>query len=304
MAKGKKAADKPQGNGQGREIVKVKERVGEVRQMLTQNEPEIRKALGKLLDPVQFVRICMTTYQRGGEAMMKADPRSFVAACVEAAQLGLKPDTILGECYLIPRWSKDANCTLVNFQLGYRGLIKIARRGGEVSDIAAEVVYENDRFEVRLGTERKIIHVPWYSCGAKEPGDVIAAYATAKLADESIAFKVMPKHEIDAAAERSGNPKDKKWSNVWLSHYGPMACKTAATRLCKWLPMPDESKRAIGRDEQREEGILDDDMRNVIDVVTTQPQQPPEAPQTLDDLVPGGGQPDEPPHPADGAPAQ
>lgn len=284
-----KKKDEP-GNGQGREIARPDQRVATVRGMLTQNQGEITKALGKELDPTQFVRICMTTYQRGGEQMMKADPRSFVAACVEAAQLGLTPDTILGECYLIPRWNKDADCILVNFQLGYQGLIKIARRGGEVSDIAAEVVYENDRFEVFLGTDRRIVHTPWFSCGKKEPGEVIAAYATAKLRDETIAFKVVPRAELDKAAERSGKPTDKKWSSVWRDHYDTMAMKTAARRLCKWLPLPDKTKRVISRDDLRDEGIMDDDLQNVIDVVTKEVdrQPPPGAPKDLDDLLPGG----------------
>lgn len=283
----KKNSEKNNGNGQGREIATVQERARQVRSMLHHNEKEITKALGKMLDPAQFLRICMTHYQRGGKKMAEADPRSFVAACVEAAQLGLKPDSILGECYLIPRWNRQAGCVLVNFQLGYPGVIKLARRGGEVSDIAPEVVYENDTFEVVLGTERKIIHRPWYSEGRTEPGEVVASYATARLRDGTIAFKVVPRPELVRAAEASGDPRNKDWSDVWKDNFAAMAMKTAVLRLGKWLPMPDDSKRVIGRDEQREAGVTDDDMQVVIDTIGRErdPDPEPSAPSTLDDLV-------------------
>ena len=286
--------DGKNGNGQGREIVQVDKRRKEVRKMLHHNHNEIAKALNKMLDPDQFIRICMTHYSRGGDAMMKADPRSFIAACVEAAQLGLKPDSILGECYLIPRWNRDAKCYLVNFQLGYPGVIKLVRRGGEVSDIAPEVVCANDDFQVFLGTDRKIVHKPWYTRGKSEPGDVVAAYATAKLRDGSIAFKVTTKRDLDKAAAASGDPRNKEWSNVWNQHYDAMAMKTAVLRLAKWLPMPDDSKRVISRDEMREAGVMDEDMRATIDTLAQQAHRTepsPARPSTLDDLVPGPGGP-------------
>ena len=254
------------------------------------NTGQITKALAKMLDPEQFIRICMTHYQRGGDTMRKADPRSFVAACVEAAQLGLKPDSILGDCYLIPRWDKNAGGVMVNFQLGYRGLMKLARRGGEVSEIAAEVVYANDEFDVQLGTDRRIIHRPWYILGKSDPGEVIAAYGTAKLSDGTQVFKVVTRRDLDAAAERSGDPRNKDLSNVWRQHFEAMCMKTAITRLGKWLPMPDDSKRALNRDEQREAGVVDGDLRAIIETLgreahTTTPQ-PPDHPGSLDDLIP------------------
>ena len=284
MAKKQTKQTKQTTTNQGREIATLKERTDYARGMLQQNMGEITKALAKTLDPVQFLRICMTTYQRGGDKMAKCDPRSFVAACVEAAQLGLKPDGILGECYLIPRGG------VVCLQLGYPGLIKLARRGGEVSEIVPEVAYENDKFEVTLGTDRKIVHLPWYTRGKSESGEVIAAYATARLSDGSIVFKVVPLPELHKAAEASGDSRDKKWSSVWRDHFDPMAMKTAAIRLCKWLPMSDDSKRAIKRDEQREAGLDDEDLREIIAKMSTQVHRTDAAPsrggrRSLDDLV-------------------
>lgn len=221
---------------------------GSLKVQLENMIPEFERAAAGRLDPVQFSRVCQTHYQRGGDAMRKADFRSFIAACVMAAQLGLQPDNHLGDCYLIPRWDKDAGMNLVNLQIGYQGLIKLARRGG-VIDITADVVHENDVFNVVLGTNRKLLHVPWYCAdhNPTEAGPVTHAYATAKLKTGDIAFRVVTKQEIDAAKAASGGKSGP--SHVWRSCYDEMAKKTAIRRLCKLLPMPDEARRVLARED-------------------------------------------------------
>lgn len=220
---------------------------------LEQQAEQIDKALADSIPREQFLRICATVWQTGGTRMHKADFRSFIVAVVEAAQLGLNPDKVLGECYFIPR--KSDGKLMVNFQIGYRGAMKLARRGGEVTDIQPEVVYQNDDFTETMGTDRKIHHVRWYSLGHDEPGDIIAAYATARMRDGWTSFRTVHKAEIDRAAKSSGNPFNDSPSNVWRDHYEAMAMKTAVLRLCKFLPIPDDAKRAIIREEYRDAGV-------------------------------------------------
>ena len=238
-----------QGNGQGGgQLATRDQRVGQIKLIMKNSEREISKALSKQLDPDQFIRACITHYQRGDDRMLKADPRTFVMACVEAAQLGLKPDSALGECYLLPVWSAKSNGYQVDFRIGYQGMMKLARRSGVKID-PPEVVYENDIFEVVLGTDRRIRHVPWYSDGAPEPGDVIAAYATAQLEDGTTTFSVLTRAQIDKRASKSGDPRNNQQSNVWNEWYDAMARKSAARELCKWLPMDDSVRAAMRRDD-------------------------------------------------------
>ena len=63
-----------------------------------------------------------------------------------AAQLGMEPNTPLGQAYLIPFYNNKTHCSECQFQLGYKGLIDLAYRSGEVSIIQAQVVYEHDSF--------------------------------------------------------------------------------------------------------------------------------------------------------------
>lgn len=229
------------------------------------SEKKLTAMLMDRVNPEHFIQACMTHYLGGGASMMKADPLTFVKACVEAAQLGLKPDPVLGECYIIPRqisfkkadgsWDKK---WVAQFQMGYRGVAKLVRRSDQVRDIAPAVVYENDEFNVHLGTEQRIVHRPYYMLGHNEPGKVIASYTVVTFKDGSTSFRVVPRYDLDRAAEASGNPGNKDWSNVWNKHYDAMAMKTALLRHAKWLPMPDDCLRAVNVDERREMGIADD----------------------------------------------
>lgn len=240
----------------------------QVRHHLERMRDELEKALAKRIDVDQFIRVCATEFNTGGARMREADPLSFIAACVEAAQLGLSPNGALGECYLIPRKKNEKvngewrSRTIVSCQLGYPGLVKLARRGGDVLDVSAEVVHANDEFSVRLGTARGIEHTPWYCLGHADPGEIIAAYATAEIRGAAKpAFRVLARAELEDAARRSGNPKSDDWSDVWTEHFAAMARKTAVTRLCKLLPIPDAAREAVNRDERRELNIEEEPAR-------------------------------------------
>lgn len=270
------------GQGPGTELARQNDRVGQVRAMFKKVEDQITKALARQLDPGQFIRICLTTYQRGGDDMFKADPRSFIAACIEAAQLGLKPDGVLQEAYLIPRFNKHLDCVVVNMQLGYRGLMKLARRSQEIADLTAEVVYENDDFHVHLGTDRRIDHTPWWVLKREEAGEVVAAYATAKMRGDAatVSFKALPRKEIDKARSLS------QTNQFWGNHFDAMARKTAMRRLCTWLPLTGDMERAVARDSIRSEGGIDEDLRSIIDTMARERPG-----KSVEDLIPPGEDP-------------
>lgn len=70
------------------------------------------------------------------------NPDSVMQRLVEAAQLGLSPAPVRQHFHLIPRNIKgNLTCTSI---IGYRGLIDLAMRSGDVEDIGAEVVYKDE----------------------------------------------------------------------------------------------------------------------------------------------------------------
>lgn len=73
--------------------------------MIKTLEPEIRKALPSVLTPERFIRMALTAVNNT-PALAQCTPMSFIAALMNAAQLGLEPNTPLGQAYLIPYKNK------------------------------------------------------------------------------------------------------------------------------------------------------------------------------------------------------
>ena len=116
--------------------------------MIKAMQPEIKKALPSVITPERFTRMAISSLNNTPE-LQQCTPISFLAALMNAAQLGLEPNTPLGHAYLIPYKNKGTyEC---QFQIGYKGLIDLAYRNGQMQTIQAQSVYENDYFEYEFG---------------------------------------------------------------------------------------------------------------------------------------------------------
>ena len=60
---------------------------------------------------------------------------SIFSSILQASELGLDLSPPMGEGYLIPRWNGRAKVLECQFQPGYRGLVALARRSGEIAMI-------------------------------------------------------------------------------------------------------------------------------------------------------------------------
>ena len=157
-----------------------------IKQYIQVYKNEIAKALPSVMTPERFTRIVTTAVSNAPE-LGECNPVSFIGAMMQAAQLGLEPNTALGQAYLIP-YGKN-----VQFQLGYKGLIDLAYRSGEVRMIMAQIVYENDEFEFEYGLEPKLYHKP-----AKENrGKPEWVYAVLKLVNGGEGFEVMSIEDVE-----------------------------------------------------------------------------------------------------------
>lgn len=184
--------------------------------------------------------------------LAKCDPRSVVIAIYGCAVLGLIPDKTLGHVYVIPRKVKGGG-QAATLMPGYRGYMELARRGGKISYIDARVVYTNDDFDVRHGTNPGITHRPWFTLGRDKAGEPWAAYCVAKLVGEDLyQFDVMTRAEIEAA-KKSSEGANKDWS-PWVQHPAEMWRKTVVRRASKYWPLETDLARAVAWDEQRDRG--------------------------------------------------
>lgn len=200
---------------------------------------EIAKALPSVLTPERFTRITLSALSTNAK-LAETTPKSFLGAMMTAAQLGLEPNTPLGQAYLIP--FRNHGVLECQFQLGYKGLIDLAYRSGDVSTIQAHTVYANDEFEYELGLEPKLRHVPAKS----DRGDPVFFYAVFRTKDGGYGFDVMSLDDVRAHAKKYS----KAYNNgPWQTNFEEMAKKTVLKRVLKYAPLKTDFVRGLSADE-------------------------------------------------------
>lgn len=158
---------------------------------------------------------------------------SIVGALLKSAQLSLEPNTILGECYLIPRRMKGK--WEANFEMGYKGIIKLAYRSGDVKIVQAYEVHENDLFDVDYG-ENKLVHKP----ELKGPrGEVIAYWARFILKDGTSDFRVWTKRDVEEHRDQYSKSATSDFS-PWNTAFDQMAKKTVIKDVLRYAPLSVE----------------------------------------------------------------
>jgi len=233
-----------------------------VHPLLAALAPEQRMAAAQRLARVAYMAATKNP------TLLKCAPESIVAGVVEAAQLGLSVDGVLGHAYLVPYF--DRGTQRAQMQIGYRGFISLAYRSERIERIAADVVCENDLFDFEEGTSPRLTHKKSLT---QDRGNTIGAYAIAQLKGTTVPlFRVMPMAELLAHRERSSGyqafKQGKIKSTPWDTDADAMAMKTALRMLAKFLPL-EEMQRASTYDEARDQGRTQAP-RTVADVLDMQ----------------------------------
>lgn len=229
--------------------------------LIEQQKQAIGRALPATMNPDRFARILVTEVKANPQ-LMRCEPLSMLAAVMRAAQLGLEPGP-LGHVYLVPFRNGKTGRTDVQFILGYKGIVALARRSGEIQDLWAEVVYAGDEFEYELGLHRDLRHKRTQHTDRTK---VTHAYAVARFKGGGEVFEVLD--ELDIAARRGRSRASD--AGPWKTDFEAMAKKSAVRALAKWLPLTIEAEQAV----QSEERAYDlTDFGDVIDV-TEEPDTP------------------------------
>jgi recombination protein RecT len=233
----------------------------QIAHLLTVKRSEIAKMLPKHLNAERLMKVAQIAATTT-PALAKCDVASLVGAIGQCAQMGLEPNTVLGHAYLVPfntkRKDADGNERWVNSVqviVGYKGLIDLARRSGQIVSIAAHEVCANDKFELVYGLDEKLNHTP----AMEERGEIIGFYAVAKLKDGGHAFEFMSHYQVEAIRDASQGwqqaVKFKKTDiHPWKAHFNEMGRKTVIRRLAKYLPLSIEFQTAAALDGMAEGG--------------------------------------------------
>jgi len=222
-------------------VSNAKPPVAQFRDFLEKGRNQIAAALPSHLTPDRMIRLALTEFSKNPN-LQKCNQTSVFGAIVQASQLGLEVG-VLGQAYLVPY--KDV-CTLIP---GYKGLIALARRSGEVSSIETHIVYDKDEFSLTLGLDSQISHKPYLDGDRGAPRLV---YGVAKFKDGGHHFEWMSIDEVNKIRSRS------KASNngPWVTDYGQMVRKTLIRRMMNYLPMSIELSAALQLSDAADEGKI------------------------------------------------
>lgn len=226
---------------------------GTVKSFFESQKATLAAVLPKHVSPDRMLKIALGAL-RTTPKLMECTVESLMGAVVQCSQLGLEPNTPLGHAYLIPfekkkkqggEWVTDKVETQI--VIGYKGLIDLARRSGQVISISAHAVHANDHFDYAFGLDEKLEHRPARS----NRGPVTEFYAVAKLVGGGHAFDVMSAEDVNEIRDASQNYKfaRDKSKTVWGQHYEEMGRKTVLRRLFKYLPVSIELASAAALDD-------------------------------------------------------
>ena len=224
---------------------------------------QLAAALPKFLDTDHFIRSAITEF-RLNPALAECSVPSVLGYFMQAAACGLEPASMLGQCYPVPFNNKKTGQKETTFIIGFRGMLSIARRSGEIASVIAECVYEKDEFAIEYGMEPKLVHKPYID---GDPGAFRGAYVVVRFKGEGIepVVKYMSKAEIDKHRARSKSSS----YGPWVTDYPEMAKKTTFRAVFKWLPISIEQIQATTTDgavSRYNANAKTDDIEDLVEV--------------------------------------
>lgn len=177
--------------------------------------------------------------------ILQATPESLVESIRDAAMLGLEPVGAMGDGSIVVY--RENGVPTAHFQPMYRGLLKLARRSGDIASIDAHVVYAGDVIEIDLGSNPSVRHAPALDGGKR--GGFVGAYAVAELRNGRRYVDWMTLADIEVVRSKSRARDAMAWADFWPE----MARKTVLRRLMKRLPLESLAEHALGIENEAED---------------------------------------------------
>lgn len=228
-----------------------------VNSFFTEYQGQISKALPSHMKADRMTRIFLTALTKNPK-LGECSTLTLFNACVQCSELGVEPNG--RDAHLVPFGGK------ITVIVDYKGMIKLARRSGEVSQLVAVNIYENEHYVYREGLDRTIEHTPM---SMSERGEkIIATYAVCVFKDKNSDFEWMWSDELEAIRDASANYSyaKNKAETIWVKHDPEMRKKTVIRRFSKRLPLSEEFVR-LAEHEETPIGSVDD-LKTVDKTVT------------------------------------
>ena len=267
------------------ELVPTSTKFATIRDVLAKRQADIAQAIPRGIDAQRFTRVALSNFQIN-PALLECTPASAFTAIMQAAAWGLELDPMLGQAYLVPYKDKRAGTVLCTLQLGYRGILTLARRSQDIARFLPGVVHARDDFRYQRAGRRPdgslgtiLEHIEYD--GPDDPGPVVATYVACFFKSGEEQIDVMYRRDIDARRARS-RAKD---NGPWVTDFDAMALKSVIKRAGKFWPLETSVAAAINQDELVDLGIETPIMLPAVAETASDPAEGVPAASKLDALI-------------------
>lgn len=225
------------------EIQKKKDEGG-FQALLKHSWPRIAAVMPKQMNPDRMFQLAVSCYNQT-QGLAQCSPASVLSCLMKCSALGLEPSAVdgLGRAYILPYNNRKTGHKEAQFIIGYKGILDLARRSGQIKDISARAVHQGDVFEYEYGLTEGLRHIP--STEPIEGRPLTHVYMVAHFTDGGHYIDVMSKAEVDAVRRRSKASS----SGPWVTDYEAMAKKTVIRRAFPYLPVSVEVQSSVTSDE-------------------------------------------------------
>lgn len=235
--------------------------------------PRIVQLVPAHIVPDRLLASALTARNRNPD-LMKCTDVSVIRGVIQAAQMGFEVSGLGGKAWLVPFWNKDKQVHEAQLMVGYRGLVELALRTGQIIAIWSREVYAHESFKYLDGLQQVLEHVP--EGPRKEDEIPIGAYAVALYTSGFRRAEAMNAIQLDKIRRMSKAPD----GPAWTKSRSEMDRKTVTRRLCKWLPDSYELARTLDAEDRMERGEVP-----LTDIDLTPPAQERTIPATQTERV-------------------
>lgn len=204
------------------------------------NAPAVQQKLAEVVsgDSKQFTASLLSVVNNNS-LLAKADSNSIMTAAMKAAVLNLPIEPSLGFAYIVPYKNQ------AQFQIGYRGLIQLAIRSGQVKNINAGVIYAS-----QFVSYDPIFEELKLDLTKPATGDVAGYFASLELTN---GFRKMTYWTLEQVTAHGKRFSKTFTSGPWKTDFDAMAQKTLLKDLIsKYAPLSTDMQEAVVADNATE----------------------------------------------------
>jgi len=221
----------------------LQESLAEVENKLRRTQNNWKHYLPNNDDPDKVVALIMRMLKSQPDLMRACEHGTFWRALSQLMTLDLSVDGAMGEAYLMMYGVE------VKLVIGYKGLIKLAQRSGEVKSLFAACVYETDSFSVSYGMQQEVVH-KLDDSSERSNGELTHVYAICTLTNGTIVPLVMDKAAIENHRMSFSKGSDRS-SSPWVTSPERMWMKTVIRKMLSsgMIPLSAEVKDSLNEDD-------------------------------------------------------